>query len=76
MAVRLRRQFDTNEWQVMCAARHKAKPDDLYLDDGQSYALSQFFRRALLGPESAEAKAAARDIEEWSSDTAQGENDG
>lgn len=65
MAVILRRK-GRHKWEVLCAATHGADVGDIYLDDAQSYALSQFYRHALLYPESEGAKAAARDIEEWS----------
>jgi hypothetical protein len=45
MAIRLRLlDIDKNEWVALCAAEHDAQEGDVYIDDGQHYALAEKFR--------------------------------
>lgn len=43
MAIRLR--MVQNEWVALCAVESDEKPEDIYIDDGQHYALACKFAR-------------------------------
>lgn len=39
MAVRLRQDRFSGEWTALCAAKHRARPGDVYIDNAQDHAL-------------------------------------